>query len=165
MKKIEILKYLKYLKKMECIICFDDIINKDYSITSCGHIFHTSCLMNWSNRGNALCPMCRKQVFGEKDITAFEANVGAVQLEYCYDVAIDNLNNEETLSQNVAMMKYAIQRTVIDMSELYKENELIAKDRHVSYLKKKINDYEFIIDNALVFIVVTAICGFIISVN
>ena len=46
----------------ECAICLDDIIgDSNFTVTECGHHFHTSCMLrNFCQR--AECPMCRKML-------------------------------------------------------------------------------------------------------
>lgn len=47
----------------ECTICYDKIWRKQVK-TSCGHVFHYSCLKQWasvceSNKNYITCPVCR----------------------------------------------------------------------------------------------------------
>ena len=41
-----------------CVICFDSINNNNGCLTSCKHIFHTSCLTKWYKKKKT-CPTCR----------------------------------------------------------------------------------------------------------
>lgn len=46
----------------ECSICYEVITTKDKKKTSCGHVFHVSCLSKWFERSadyRPPCPMCR----------------------------------------------------------------------------------------------------------
>lgn len=46
----------------ECSICYEVITTKDKKKTSCGHVFHMSCLSKWFERSAEYrppCPMCR----------------------------------------------------------------------------------------------------------
>jgi len=50
----------------ECSICLDKLDkDKDISITSCNHTFHTSCLLKWicnNGSGEGGCPLCRTKL-------------------------------------------------------------------------------------------------------
>ena len=43
----------------ECAICLDPINAKILTI-SCGHTYHTACLLNWFEY-NMTCPVCRQK--------------------------------------------------------------------------------------------------------
>ena len=43
----------------ECPICYELIGDTNTTTTSCGHKFHTSCLLNSIINVNYLCPCCR----------------------------------------------------------------------------------------------------------
>ena len=45
-----------------CIVCYNDIDDKDKCITNCNHIYCKDCLNVWFDRGNVECPMCRVPV-------------------------------------------------------------------------------------------------------
>ena len=47
--------------RKECPICYEKIGTKNFSITKCGHIFCTTCLLKSSNR-NGECPLCREKL-------------------------------------------------------------------------------------------------------
>lgn len=52
---------------VDCPICLKSIGDVDYFVTKCGHKFHGSCMLNWSQiRRNTdkeeMCPMCRGQL-------------------------------------------------------------------------------------------------------
>lgn len=55
-------KYInKYKENIKCIICLD---NLDIYINhlSCGHIFHSDCINNWSYNSDS-CPICRNDIY------------------------------------------------------------------------------------------------------
>jgi hypothetical protein len=54
------IKYDKYLKPENCLICMD-IYDEDKlsRILPCGHAFHASCVDQWLMNSNAVCPVCR----------------------------------------------------------------------------------------------------------
>ena len=49
----------------ECCFCLDSIDKVNYSITKCGHIVHTSCLVHWIKIGKDTCPLCRSVLIDE----------------------------------------------------------------------------------------------------
>ena len=57
-----------------CSVCLDIIESKDYSVTKCGHKFHTSCLLQWARTGKTSCPLCRGCMFDEDDVNGDNDN-------------------------------------------------------------------------------------------
>lgn len=45
-----------------CSICLCEYGNVDVVVTNCGHGFHNECIQGWI-RINAVCPVCRNEVF------------------------------------------------------------------------------------------------------
>ena len=43
---------------MECPICYDAIAEGAGTTTSCGHVYHATCISLWLKRGTT-CPSCR----------------------------------------------------------------------------------------------------------
>uniref|UniRef100_A0A182QB10 RING-type domain-containing protein n=1 Tax=Anopheles farauti TaxID=69004 RepID=A0A182QB10_9DIPT len=43
-----------------CTICLESLETGSIIATSCGHIFHTKCIVNWTNRSYC-CPDCRQE--------------------------------------------------------------------------------------------------------
>uniref|UniRef100_A0A182N4X2 RING-type domain-containing protein n=1 Tax=Anopheles dirus TaxID=7168 RepID=A0A182N4X2_9DIPT len=41
-----------------CTICWESLEDGSIMATSCGHIFHSQCIVNWTNRSYH-CPECR----------------------------------------------------------------------------------------------------------
>jgi len=46
-------------KKEKCIICFESISYKKSTKLSCGHRFHTDCIISWFRQKKNTCPCCR----------------------------------------------------------------------------------------------------------
>ena len=47
---------------MECVICIDNIEERDlFTIDSCKHAFHQSCILEWRKQKNE-CPICRSVI-------------------------------------------------------------------------------------------------------
>ena len=49
----------------ECSICLTKV-NKPKCKTSCGHVFHITCLKQWL-KSNVTCPLCRKSINNDKE--------------------------------------------------------------------------------------------------
>ena len=47
-----------------CIVCREDLVNRDCRKLPCGHIYHTSCLKSWFQRKQS-CPLCRFDVLAD----------------------------------------------------------------------------------------------------
>lgn len=48
---------------LRCPICIDDFIESSEAVTlRCGHKHHCDCLLKWIDEGNAICPICRKDI-------------------------------------------------------------------------------------------------------
>ena len=44
-----------------CSICLEHMTRRNYTkLGACGHLFHSSCIVEWGSRGNESCPCCRK---------------------------------------------------------------------------------------------------------
>lgn len=62
-----------------CPICYDDNFSDNENdpscryTTSCGHIFHTSCINRWYLNSNT-CPCCRTEVF-ERQLTSIDPSL------------------------------------------------------------------------------------------
>lgn len=55
--------FTKLFKKEECAICLETLKRgRDYCSTTCGHKYHTSCLL----RCNGRCPLCRNELVPEE---------------------------------------------------------------------------------------------------
>ena len=58
----------KLLKEEKCPICLEKInMDKDYTVTECGHRFHHSCLSECL-KISGKCPICRKELTEKKEI-------------------------------------------------------------------------------------------------
>ena len=54
---------------MECVICIEKIENTDlFTINSCKHEFHESCILEWMKQKNE-CPICRSMITPETQST------------------------------------------------------------------------------------------------
>ena len=50
------------LISLTCSVCLNEMDQTTQTKTSCGHLFCYNCLVDWINRGNNTCPMCRTQI-------------------------------------------------------------------------------------------------------
>jgi len=52
----------------ECSICLDDFLpGQRVRQLPCGHIFHSTCIARWLVERNAVCPLCKLDVFEEEE--------------------------------------------------------------------------------------------------
>lgn len=54
--------------RVDCSICMEVITERDNSVLSCGHRFHTSCLLENAIKANNTCPLCRITISKKADI-------------------------------------------------------------------------------------------------
>jgi hypothetical protein len=47
---------------MECIICYEDIIEKVKVALTCCHIYHTKCIVQLVKKRYRKCPLCRTKI-------------------------------------------------------------------------------------------------------
>lgn len=50
---------------LTCAICYNALENDSDDLAvaiPCDHVFHRTCLLNWTNRGNTTCPICRSTI-------------------------------------------------------------------------------------------------------
>ena len=76
----------------ECAICLDDIIgDSNFTVTECGHHFHTTCMLrNFCQR--AECPMCRKMLV---DLPEEEEDDEDDEIEYVGEGSDEEDEDEE----------------------------------------------------------------------
>ena len=74
----------------ECCICMDNINDTNYTLTQCGHVFHSSCIIkNLFNNGFS-CPMCRfkfeennkKNLLNEKYYLTYKISISHICMFY-----------------------------------------------------------------------------------
>jgi hypothetical protein len=53
----------------ECIICFEPFVTTNYTITGCGHVYHTECITK-SKGYCSKCPMCRRELIASENAVA-----------------------------------------------------------------------------------------------
>ena len=54
--------YPCYEKSKECVICLENLSDKDIHITRCGHCYHVERIQKYYNYNNYECPLCRKKL-------------------------------------------------------------------------------------------------------
>lgn len=98
-----------------CPICMEDITDKNKTTTSCGHVFHSSCIFkNMMLRTS--CPMCREDLIC-KSVTSFNSNANSntnINININYNLSQNNsqlmdidddiinaLLSQDILSQNI----------------------------------------------------------------
>lgn len=74
----------------QCAICLNDVTTtRNNQPIRCGHIFHSSCIKEWKERGKNTCPICRK-IF---DISQFKVTL-TVQNNYTSQSNTVNLESD-----------------------------------------------------------------------
>lgn len=57
---LEILKVIVHImKRQECPICFQKIAMSNATTLSCGHSYHSDCIVSWFRQKKTTCPCCR----------------------------------------------------------------------------------------------------------
>ncbi|XP_022911915.2 E3 ubiquitin-protein ligase TRAIP [Onthophagus taurus] len=141
-----------------CIIC-SDILNPTIDIyaTTCGHIFHYICLIQWLQRSKS-CPQCRCKVT-EKDMirlyvtslntSGIVEDVGSLQIRLdnaLFQIKLKDLDikkNEEKMLKE--KKRNELLRTEIQQHESDKvtyESVIRSLKDQVQYFKTKVKDFE-----------------------
>jgi hypothetical protein len=72
-------KRMNYIKKLfvksQCPICFEDIGNTNFSVTPCGHKFHTTCMVTSCVSVSSNFPLCRQNLNSSSQATAVQRDV------------------------------------------------------------------------------------------
>ena len=63
----------RWHKQETCPVCLEEIQFKQLHKTSCGHVFHHECILNWFVASDD-CPVCRNEESGDQMII-FKHNV------------------------------------------------------------------------------------------
>jgi uncharacterized CHY-type Zn-finger protein len=45
--------------QQDCSICLENMTLQDAQNISCGHVFHQTCIRDWSKQAQNFCPLCR----------------------------------------------------------------------------------------------------------
>jgi hypothetical protein len=102
-KKIIMYKQVKLSKLLiddpTCLICFDDMKDiKDITLTSCEHIYHTSCIEKWLSNAQSKnkCPKCRAII--RKTSSTSASGLTLVQIE---QLRTETQNIEATMHEEL----------------------------------------------------------------
>ena len=79
-----------------CSICLEPLNKYKIKKTVCNHVFHESCLNNWTKN----CPMCRHEyleTFAWYSQKQFEYSIKDKKLPYIYYNIFDSNNNEKVV--------------------------------------------------------------------
>jgi hypothetical protein len=53
---------IKNNEEMEtCGICLENLKNRNVSVMTCDHYFHSNCLLKWK-KINSICPICKRNI-------------------------------------------------------------------------------------------------------
>ncbi|XP_046387768.1 E3 ubiquitin-protein ligase TRAIP-like [Ischnura elegans] len=87
-----------------CVICSDLITGSDDTFaTSCGHLFHYNCVIQWLERSKT-CPQCRAKVY-EKDIHRVYFNVAN----------IDGSDDPSSLQNKIDNLKFKLKMKDVEV--------------------------------------------------
>ena len=50
------------MENRNCIICYDNIKQKEAVSLLCGHVYHTECVINLVRKRTRKRPLCRKRI-------------------------------------------------------------------------------------------------------
>ncbi|KAG8178433.1 hypothetical protein JTE90_025725 [Oedothorax gibbosus] len=98
-----------------CPICLDLFVGNDICATPCGHVFHSKCILKWTDSSKA-CPECRKNL----------TRNNVIKLYF-------NTSHNDTLPTTNACLQNDLDS---------KDAELKGKDRELSLAKSKIKDLQ-----------------------
>jgi len=104
-----------------CPICFEDMITKNISTTSCGHQFCLSCITKHICNGDNRCPMCRCDIIDKSDMKYNNQNLNQNQ-------QFEQLNDyENTLIYRIieASLRYTIVEKYKDVFPQHVYNEMV----------------------------------------
>lgn len=57
--KVKSGEYCRHHTSVDCPVCFETIQSDDKMVLTCGHTFHTECMVQWY-ASSSKCPVCRK---------------------------------------------------------------------------------------------------------
>lgn len=120
--------YLNYKYKMNstiCPICYENIDNKNVTTTSCGHQFHTDCLLkSFNNRSNKVCPYCRNKLINDNAPKNFNDVIGiTVNDLFEYMGEIDDIYTESDLLHTVKNLNIQNNQLSPELARIVKSAE------------------------------------------
>lgn len=108
-----------------CPICYENINNKNVTTTSCGHTFHTDCLLrSLNNSSNKACPYCRNKLINDNPPKNFNDVVGiTVNDLFEYMGGIDNIYTESDLLNTVKNLNIQNSQLSPELARIVKSAE------------------------------------------
>lgn len=89
--KCKMITNCRWHRTESCPICIDLVPIKEQHKTSCGHFYHTACIMKWYETSDE-CPVCRHDESTDP-IIVFKHNVKTI-MEEVYMDAIHSLEHD-----------------------------------------------------------------------
>ncbi|KAL7023975.1 hypothetical protein ACKWTF_012857 [Chironomus riparius] len=157
-------------KKMssECCICSELLLKAGLKVSStpCGHVYHTQCLKDWTEKNNnkGICPVCRSNFDPSKTVPLHSLDdneTKAIDAIYDYvkqlekrdaesrsilELVMDSVNNLTTIVTDIKNDNAELKQKIVRMEEEGflggnpAVDQLKAKDGVIVGLKKEIQD-------------------------
>jgi len=130
----------------ECPICYEELKMIDFTVTKCGHTFHSSCVFKALSQ-NLDCPMCRCQLLEvQEDEEEDEDSEG--EGEDDYEESVDEGAEEEDTTPTMEQLATKLQNmgyTAVDfltlfMGDIVRSDPTRQTEEFLETLNKKIDD-------------------------
>ncbi len=107
----------------ECPICYEELKLTNITTTSCGHKFHTSCLINNVKYNKSECPYCRANLLSELNINVdINTNTNIIPLSSILPPREECYTSDEVLNA-IKERNIPIERLEPKLQDLIKEIE------------------------------------------
>ena len=107
-----------FILSYRCSICMESILlYKQTHKLSCGHTFHSNCIMSWFRSKNNTCPYCRCTGMKEEDVfTSINgSNPEVIQENSESNKHVSSYVEIETLSREPTIEAYYIRAKIWDL--------------------------------------------------
>jgi len=140
----------------ECCVCLEKIKDIFNTLTECKHMFHTKCLLEWTQTSNN-CPLCRNSLF-EKQIHNTEIDMmsnhsnewdmsmdareysTSTQLITRNDNNIIEINNLNVDNLNVDNLN--VDNSALDVRSAWRDGDLLIENINLSNNNNNISEYD-----------------------
>ena len=120
-----------------CAICAKSMDNEEtYTLTECGHTFHTECIINWFRNCNIVCPFCNdighseelKKKAMERFIKQTPRMIGFDESDhYLRYLNVKRIINKKNIPQWLKQKYSDLENTRKQYRSMIKNNNLITK--------------------------------------
>ena len=151
---------MSHPEKENCPICLEEIKEKNFSVTDCGHKFHTTCLITCIKTNNN-CPLCRTQITEPiNNNVLFCMNVQSditsdVYEEIDVDTMFEDLGLEENINNNEAMFEIidSIISSTLGHTELYLNEQNIQthhiESEHIHHIENQDTRHPVLVEDLI----------------